>query len=106
MALSETLSIDGGMTRNPWFCRFLADALGKRLLVSREAELTALGTARLAAQGRGRTIDRPVTGDLVEPQPGPTDWLEAFKEAGRLVRAFGRRGTGVSSGGDQPRQEA
>jgi glycerol kinase len=94
VALSDTLSIDGGMTRNPWFCRFLADALGKRLLISQEAELTALGVARLAAQGRGRTIDRPVTGEVVEPRGQPPEWMETFAEARRLVRAFGRRGTG------------
>ncbi len=90
--ISATLSIDGGMTRNPWFCQFLADCLGKRLLVSGEPELTALGTARLAAEGRGRRIDRPVAGKVVEPRAQPSAWFETFAEAARLVRAFGRRG--------------
>jgi glycerol kinase len=93
VALSHTLSIDGGMTRNAWFCQFLADSLGKRLLVSDEPELTALGTARLAADGRGRSLDRPLSGKLVEPAAQPPEWFETFAEAGSLVRAFGRRAT-------------
>jgi glycerol kinase len=89
--LSATLSIDGGMTRNAWFCQFLSDTLGKRLLVSGEPELTALGVARLAAEGRGRRIDHPVDGRFVEPRAQPAEWFGTFAEAGRLVRAFGRR---------------
>ena len=92
VALSPTISIDGGMTRNPWFCQFLADCLGKRLLVSNEPELTALGTARLAAQGIGRDHDRPLSGNAVEPRAQPPEWLDTFAEASSLVRAFGRRG--------------
>lgn len=88
--LSGILSIDGGMTRNPWFCQFLANALGKRLLVSREPELTALGTARLAAAGRGRAIESPLAGRIVEPETQPEHWFGTFVEARRLVSAFGQ----------------
>jgi glycerol kinase len=92
ISLSGALSIDGGMTRNPWFCQFLADTLGKCLLVSREPELTALGTARLAAEGRGRRIDRSVAGRIVEPGAQPPEWFATFRQAGQLVRAFGSHG--------------
>jgi glycerol kinase len=91
LALSPTISIDGGMTRNPWFCQFLADALQKRVLVSDEPELTALGTARLAAEGSGRRFEHPLSGRVVEPRAQPADWYGTFAEASGLVRAFGRR---------------
>jgi glycerol kinase len=50
------VSIDGGMSRNPWFCQFLADAIGRTIRVSDEPELTALGCAQLAARGAGGVI--------------------------------------------------
>jgi glycerol kinase len=91
LVLSSTISIDGGMTRNAWFCQFLADALEKRLLVSNEPELTALGVARLAAEGSGRVFEHPLSGEFVEPRAQPGEWFGTFAEASRLVRAFGRR---------------
>jgi glycerol kinase len=89
--LAQTISIDGGMTRNPWFCQFLADSLGKRLLVSDEPELTALGTARLAAEASGQGFERALAGSVVEPAAQPPGWFETFAEAGRMIRAFGAR---------------
>jgi len=46
--LADTLSIDGGVSANPYFCQFLANVLGRRVVAQPLAELTALGTARLA----------------------------------------------------------
>jgi glycerol kinase len=87
--LSATLSVDGGMTRNPRFCQFLADSLGKHLLVSDEPELTARGTAQLAAEGSGLTIARALTGRVVEPSAQPPEWRAAFTAACGFVRAYG-----------------
>lgn len=88
--VSAPISIDGGMTRNPWFCQFLADALGRAVLVSDEAELTALGTAVLAAEGAGKAIHQERRGRLLEPRPQPEEWRSRFAHARRLAQDFGR----------------
>jgi glycerol kinase len=44
----DSISIDGGVSVNPYFCQFLADALQREVAVKPMAELTALGTAQLA----------------------------------------------------------
>ena len=47
--IGTAISIDGGLSANPWFCQFLADVLQKTILVPASAELTARGTALMAA---------------------------------------------------------
>jgi glycerol kinase len=51
--LAPVLSVDGGLTRNRYFTRFLADAMNKRVRVPSSAELTGLGAAQLAMIGVG-----------------------------------------------------
>ena len=51
--LAPVLSVDGGLTRNSYFTRFLADAMNKRVRVPSSAELTGLGAAQLAMIGAG-----------------------------------------------------
>ena len=46
--LKDTLSIDGGVSANPYFCQFLADVLDKQVVVQKFTELTGYGTALLA----------------------------------------------------------
>lgn len=50
---SGAVPIDGGMSNNPYFVQFFADATGRTVRPSQIAELTALGTARLAAEEIG-----------------------------------------------------
>lgn len=90
--VSACIPIDGGMTRNRWFCQFLADCLGRTVLVSDQPELTALGTAILAAEGAGLAIGRPPAGRRVEPRAQPAEWIARFAEARRLVQDFAARG--------------
>lgn len=47
-AVTDEISIDGGISVNPYFCQFLADVLGKCVTVRSFSELTAIGTAQLA----------------------------------------------------------
>jgi glycerol kinase len=47
VAIAETISIDGGLTRSPYFIQFLADVIGRPLLIPDSGELTALGCAEL-----------------------------------------------------------
>jgi glycerol kinase len=85
------VSIDGGMSRNPWFCQFLADVLGRAIRISDEPELTALGCAQLAARGAGEEIAWRPTGRILQPRPVPASWYETFRAARAAVQAFGGR---------------
>ena len=87
--LTAPISIDGGMSGNPWFCRFLAGALDRSLFVSAEPELTAIGTAQLAAHGAGATLTPPRKGQLVETDPLPQDWHARFRTAREAVQLYG-----------------
>jgi len=49
VSIEDEISIDGGLSANPYFCQFLADVLDLQVVVQSSPELTALGTARLAA---------------------------------------------------------
>jgi glycerol kinase len=51
--LAGTISIDGGLSNNTYFCEFLARALGRPIAVPGSADLTVLGTAQLAMIGAG-----------------------------------------------------
>lgn len=57
VALASPVSIDGGLSRNGYFCAFLSRALGLPVAVPQVADLTALGVARLAALGLGFAHD-------------------------------------------------
>ena len=92
LPLAEPLPIDGGMSTNPWFAQFLADALGARLRVSDEPELTARGTAELAAEAAGLTLDLGAGGRMIEPSPLPAHLRERFGAAVAAVRQYGRAG--------------
>jgi len=89
--VTSPVSIDGGLTRNGWFCRFLADCLGRAVVVSDEPELTAVGVAILAAEGAGADLAVPGGGRVLDPRPMPGDWAESFAHARRLVQDYGAR---------------
>ena len=65
--LGSRISIDGGLSKNPYFCQFLARVLGREVRVTGEVELTALGTAALAGEspyvGEGGILYAPDGGD-------------------------------------------
>jgi len=46
--LAASISIDGGLSANPYFCQFLANLLGKEIKVPAIGEITALGVAQMA----------------------------------------------------------
>jgi glycerol kinase len=60
---NDSVSIDGGLSANPYFAQFLADISGRQINVPATRELTALGTAQLALSGTGSGIDS------VRPEP-------------------------------------
>ena len=69
LPLGDTLSVDGGMARNPYLQQFLADVTGRTIIVPSSTDLTALGTARMAMRGLGLgdLPDLPKPATVVRP---------------------------------------
>lgn len=88
-ALSDPISIDGGMAANTYFRQFLADILGRELIVSAEPELTAVGAAALAAEAAGRPAMVQRKGRQVLPRRDARDHLATFRAAREAIQAFG-----------------
>ena len=84
--LAGAVSVDGGLSRNGYFCRFLADALGREVVVPASAELTGLGIAQLAligAGGRGIAVRRHLEKDL---PPVLVDRIQIHQVITNLIR--------------------
>jgi len=85
--IADQLSVDGGMVRNDYFCRFLAGALDQRLAIPSSAELTGLGTAQLAMIGAGlATLETlppapPASRIVTNDQPVPAELHVRFADA-------------------------
>jgi glycerol kinase len=90
--LNAPIRIDGGMSANPWFCQFLADVLARPILVSDEAELTAVGTASLAAHGAGLPFDLTPRGRVLHPRPIDPAWPARFAAARAAIQGYGHSG--------------
>lgn len=88
--LSQVISIDGGMAGNPWFGQMLADVLGRRLALADTVELTALGTALLAAEAAGQAIGPPPPPQILSPRANPADAALAFQRGRAAVEVFAR----------------
>ncbi|GAB4355654.1 MAG: glycerol kinase [Kiloniellaceae bacterium] len=84
------LSVDGGMSRNPYFLRFLAEVLERELRVSGNAELTGSGTAQLAARACGKTIEASGAATAVVPAEARGALLRTFAEAVKIARGWAR----------------
>ena len=83
-SLGDSISIDGGLTKNPYFNRFLANALGKTVIVQESSELTGLGTARMAMRGAGAKSLPPLPAprDKINPEaPLSQDLKQRFSKA-------------------------
>lgn len=64
--IGACISIDGGLAKNSYFGRFVADALGREIIIPSSTELTGLGTAQLALIGTGLAAL-----DTLPPPPSP-----------------------------------
>ena len=67
----------------------LAAVLGRPLRISEEPELTALGTARLAAEAAGLAVVLRSEGRLVQPPRDLRPWRARFAAARAAVEAYG-----------------
>ena len=64
-----SLRVDGGATANSLLMQIQADLLGADIVRPAQVELTALGAARLAAQGVGLDIDPPADSGAIVFHP-------------------------------------
>ena len=82
--LGKMISIDGGLTKNSYFNRFLANALQRTLIVQESPELTGLGTARMAMRGAGVKTLPPLPAPRAEIMPDAplsSELKQRFSEA-------------------------
>lgn len=82
------LAIDGGMSKNPYFSQFLADLLGREVRPSRMPEMTAIGTALLAAEPLGSKFSPVSAFGSVQPKKDRSPLLSRFKQAVSLARSW------------------
>jgi glycerol kinase len=80
-AISERISIDGGLSVNPHFCQFLANVLGRQVSVKAMAELTALGTAALAGGAEFHFAEVEEAQIDYFPDAEMSQYLDRFSEA-------------------------
>ncbi len=90
VAVRAPISVDGGLTRSPYFLQFLADVLERSVQVPALDELTAFGTAQLAALGRGGTLsDGAPARRSFTPRPADVaTWRARFAEAVTRCRTW------------------
>ncbi|RLB72399.1 MAG: glycerol kinase [Deltaproteobacteria bacterium] len=79
--IKDEISIDGGLASNPYFCQFLADTLSRQVVVPPSTELTAFGTAQLAAGYHNDHFLMPASVQRYRPQKDSHQQLEKFKDA-------------------------
>lgn len=92
VATGDSISIDGGLSRSPYFCQFLADSSGKTIAMAAMDEITAFGAAQLAALGIGKDIPAPdqAKAQIYVPREVPrADWRSRFQSA--VARTTGWR---------------
>ena len=79
--IGESVSIDGGLSINPWFCQFLADVFQKRIIVQSAGEITAYGTALMADRDVGRNFEKAVNSTVYQPGTPLNESKKRFEEA-------------------------
>jgi glycerol kinase len=79
--IAKTISIDGGLSANPYFCQFLSDVLQRTIRVQAFPEITAIGTAELAAAHLERKSEQEQTEILYQPGTLLNQYRGKFKHA-------------------------
>jgi glycerol kinase len=91
------VSVDGGLSRNAYFVRFLSEVAGHDLFLPDETEQTAAGLARMAAEAFGLDVPAPRPGrHLTGSAPNRVDRTACFSAATGAVEAFARATAGHS----------
>ncbi len=85
-----SLPVDGGLTHNEYFCRFLADAAALEVVVPAVAEITGLGAARMALLGAGLARDAQALPPLPPPARRYTPGTDLGDARARFAEAVER----------------
>ncbi len=97
LPLAPIVSVDGGLSRNPYFCQFLARALNRTVAIPATADLTGLGISQLAYLGAGLSCDGAVPSvtapeRTIAPSAALADDLHArFADAVRASTGLAQR---------------
>ena len=83
------ISVDGGLSRNGYFLRFLSVVAGHDLVLAEESEQTAFGLAAMAAESLGLAQPEVQPGRLLRADPRHRERrLAAFTAAREAVEGF------------------
>lgn len=80
VSIGNTISIDGGLSANPYFCQFLANILNKDIIVQQFPEITALGTAQLTAGSIAHTENNQSQSNRYQPDKDMLGYFNQFKK--------------------------
>jgi len=81
VSVKQQISIDGGLSANPYFCQFLANVLDKDIKVQNFAEITALGTAQLASRNTITPYFDSQESNVYQPNKDMTIFSSKFSRA-------------------------
>ena len=87
--IGDEISVDGGVSVNPYFCQFLSDVLGMCVSVKTFPEITAIGTAQLAGAGDIRFGDGAAPVQRILPR---TNLQDRESRVARFSEAVSRSG--------------
>lgn len=83
----DSLSVDGGLINNTYFCQFLADVTQCKIVVPVSPDITAYGTGRAALIGSDMVKDisdltpAPKSQKIITPRNDLTDFKVRFEDA-------------------------
>jgi glycerol kinase len=77
------ISIDGGMSANPYFCQFFSDIVERDVAVPHLHEMTAFGTAMLALPDVTEKLPPRHETTLFHPSTNASSYCDKFSEAVR-----------------------
>jgi len=89
-AIGDQISVDGGVSVNPYFCQFLANALERQVSVKPMAELTAIGTALLASDDAIQLTDIDKDVSQYRPQADMGLYRDVFTQAVERAKSWRR----------------
>ena len=95
-SFSGPISIDGGLSRNPYFVQFLSEVVGHDLFLPEEREQTAVGLVWMAADALSvpRTSGR-VGREIISGSTSRSRRLEVFGAARKVIEGFSSAANGT-----------
>lgn len=79
--IGDELSIDGGLSNNPYICQFLSDILKRRIRIAEHPEITAIGCAQMAGKGFVDTAPYISKNHVYDPHKNThNNYLQQFSE--------------------------